>query len=278
MRKDLVSEINITSKSDCLIWQYPVDEQSFARTVKLNVGTGCQAVIYINGQPSQIYEAGLNTIAWKKATQKGNKINIVGINKDKQFKILFGIGGVPFNDRETKQSVLVGIHGECSCRVADGKKLYLTYGEAREKVTDEYVTDDLRAKLQEKLTTELSKKMSEFNYISLFTSVEKISDVIKEQYAEVLHNAGIELLVCSISKPHFPEGYDESRAEAIRNRTDSLYASKQTSDDELLKTIMQHKQVKQEEPVSKVTVCQHCKKENDLDAKFCKFCGRKLNK
>ena len=270
MRRDIQNEINITTQSDCLIWQYDVD-QDFSKTVRLNVGAGCQAAIYLNGKYQAMYESGSHMLAWKKATKNGDKVVVVGINKDKHFKLLFGVGGIPFNDRQTRQSVLVGIHGECSCRIADGLKIYLAYGQGRTKVTSEDITNDLRAKLQEKLTTELSRKLSEYDYFKVFTSIAEISDVVKGQYCDVLYSAGVELIDCSISKPHFPDGYDEERKEIIKNKTEALYGSKPT-DEQLLQEIIQH----QGEGRSNALICSNCKKENDTGSAFCKFCGKKL--
>ena len=273
MRRDIQNEINITTREDCLIWQYNVD-QDFARVVKLNVGTGCQAAIYINGVFQGIKEAGSHNLAWRNATRDGSRITIIGINKDKHFKLLFGVGGIPFNDRETRQSVAVGIHGECSCRVADGLKIYTAYGQSRAKVTSDDIIDDLRAKLQEKLTSELSTKLSEFDYFKVFTSVSELSNVVKQQYFGVLLNAGVELLDCSISKPHFPEGYDETRKSIVQQRQDAHYnAGKTKSDDELLKEIL----AKQPNGAAqKAIVCSNCHNENDANSAFCKFCGKKL--
>ena len=270
-KKNIQTEINITAQEGCLIWQCDV-EQEFSNVVRLNVGAGCQAAIYVNGVFQGIKDCGSHSLPWKDLTKKGGKITVIGINKDKQFKLLFGAGGVPFNDRQTRQSVLVGIHGECNCRVSDGHQIYLTYGQSRAMVTPEDVKEDLHAKLQERLIAELSRKLSEFDYFNVFTSVAEISDVVKEQYSDVLYKAGISLVSCSVSKPHFPEGYDESRKQLIDQSNSALFGSSPIDDREVIKEIFKNKGDAQ----ANVKICSNCNKENDANAMFCKYCGKKI--
>ena len=265
-KKDLLTEINVTSTPDCLIQKLTIDKSRYAKQVKLNVGTSCEASVYINGRLSGKYLEGAHELVLKKLSD-GDKLEIVGTSADKHFKILFGIGGIPFKDREARLDALVGIHGECSCKLIDGDKIYRAYGAERSKVTAEDLTDDLLAKLQERLTTELAKKLETYTYHEVFTSISDLSDIVKKQFNDVLKPAGVNLLECSLSQPNFPEDYLEKRDKAQKEKMDILYPKSESKDAALLKDLLQNK--------GKV-ICSHCNKENDADAKHCKYCGRKI--
>lgn len=276
--KKVQKEIDVFSRENCLIYKWEIDNTQIAKSTRLNVGTGCQAAVYYNGQLVQTYEPGAYTLDFKKAIRNHDIVTIVGISRDKHFKILFGVGGVSFKDREAGLSPRVGIYGECNCRLIDGNKIYAAYGAERDVVTAADINDDLHAKLQEKLGTELAKKLEEYTYHTVFTAVSDLSNIVKEQYWQVLQNAGIELIDCSISQPHFPDSYGEERDNAIKNKTDKLYQPTPTGDGELLKEILQNKNKEQEKKEKPNNKCPHCNKENDPKSKFCNFCGRKLNK
>ena len=265
-KKNLLTEINVTSAPDCLIQKITIDKSKYAKKVKLNVGTSCYAGVYINGRLSGNYPAGAHELLLKNLSD-GDKLEIVEISADKEFKILFGIGGVPFKDREVGLDVLVGIHGDCKCKLIDGNKIYVAYGAERSKVTAEDIANDLLTKLQERLTTELAKKLETYTYHTVFTSVSDLSDIVKKEFYSVLQPVGVNLLECSLSQPNFPEDYPEKREQAHKEKMGILYQNKQTNDADLLKDLLQNK--------GKVT-CAHCNKENDADAKHCKYCGRKI--
>lgn len=276
--KNVQKEINISSRENCLIYKSEIDTTLIAKNTRLNVGTSCQAAVYYNGQLVQNYEPGAYALNFKKAIKSNDIVTIVGICRDKHFKILFGVGGVPFKDREAGLNPPVGIFGECNCRLIDGNKIYAAYGAERDVVTADDITDDLHAKLKEKLVTELAKKLEEYTYHTVFTAVSDLSNVIKTQYYQLLQNAGIELIDCSISQPHFPDNYGEERDNSIKNKTDKLYQPIPTGDGELLKEILQNKNKEQEKKEKPNNKCPHCNKENNPNSKFCNFCGRKLNK
>ena len=269
-RKNIQNEINITAQDDCLIWQYDVD-QEFSKTVRLNVGAGCQVLLFHDGKCVGTVDR-TRDIDWKNASKNGGKNVIVGVNKDKHFKILFGAGGVPFNDRPARNTVNVGIHGECDCRVADGLKIFLAYGQTREKVTPDDVKEELHAKLQEQLVTALADKLQEYDYHSIFTSITEISQVVADQYKGILEDAGIQLVRCSISKPHFPDDYEQKRQELIAKATSSVFASTPVDDHDVIKEIFKNKG----DSKPNVKICANCKKENDANAMFCKYCGKKI--
>lgn len=278
--KDLQKEIYISSREDCLIYKVEVDVSQAAKVIKLRVEAGCQAAAYSNGQLIGTYEPKKD--AWeidlKKAKRSNDIVTIVGINIGRQFKILFGIGGIPFKDREAKLDVPVGLHGECNCRLIDGTKIYTDLGVDREKVTVEDVREKIEAGLKTIVTSEFANNLDKYTYHTIFGTLSELSGSVKKQSYEAFNKDGIELIDCFIEGIGFPEDYLEKREKAIKEKSDKIYQPIPAGDDELLNTILQNRDKEQEKKEHVTNKCPHCKKENDPKSKFCKFCGRKLNK
>lgn len=270
--KGKIKEIDISDDPKNLIYVVNLENDKSYKKARLNVGTGCQAGVYYNGRLQRNYLEGSYELDLATANKKNDKVKVIGMTLNKEFKISFGIGGIPFRDHEAGIDVLVGIHGECDCRLLDGNKIHEAFGEGYTEITADDISDKVFNKLTEHLGTEFAKKLEDYSYHEIFTSMSSLSDILKEEYFRVFRDVGIDLRSCSIDKPYFPEDYIARRADAIENKFNS-----KPDEEKILKDILNAKN-QQTKDEKKTLKCEYCNQENDANTKYCIRCGRKLNK
>lgn len=274
MRAEPLNEINVKSDNDNLIWLVDTESKKAGKTVKLTVGAGCMAIALVNDSFSRTYFSGTYELPWKNEEKKGNVIKVVGVNLQKQFKLKFGVGGVPFNDKPAKLTPLVGIHGECDCTVSDGRAIYEAFGAKAFTVSANDIADKMRLKFAEKLHSEFAIILEEYDYFSVHQSIGKLSDKVKELYADELAKSGILLKSCSIGAPYFPEDYNEQRRQELAKiESEKSGELQRIQDVNLIRDLTKNAEAKPKQSGKK---CPRCGNENNDGAVFCRNCGKKL--
>ncbi len=278
-----VDEINVNATdNEYLVWKICFDGVKFDKTVRLNVGTGCQALIYVNGVPSGApREAGAHELNMKKALKNNDKIEIVGVRRDAQFSIKFALIGenaVPYIDSEVQSQLQprVSIRGECYCKVLDGAKIYTAYG-CRDGISAEDVRKNIFGGITQILIDSLGKKLNEYSYFTIAQSLNDLSDTVKRLIEAQILNEGFLLERCSVELPYFGENYAALRAQAIENAKKE--ERRQDERDRAMRIVEKSVAAAKSDakPASKSGQCPKCGKKNAVDAKFCRFCGSKMN-
>lgn len=275
-----MQEIAITATdNDHLIWKVDTQGIKLGKTVKLNVGTGCQALIYINGaQNGGPREAGAHELNLKTVLRNKDKLEIIGVRRDAQFVIKFGLSesnSVPYEDKEAKLNTKVSVRGECYCKVLDGAKIYSTYG-CRDAVTAADVRENLFGDITQILIDSLAKKLGEYDYLTIAQSINDLSDTVKRLTEQKLFAEGFLLERCSVAQPFFGEGYGESRENAIK----AIKAEERKQDERDRELRIVEKSVAasaaKAQAEQKACKCAKCGKQNPAGTKFCQACGNKL--
>lgn len=274
-----VDEITVTATgNDNLIWKVTTDGVKFDKTVKLNVGTGCQAVIYLNGAlVGAPKESGSHDINMKKALKNGDKIDIIGVRRDAEFVIKFGLSSsnsVPYEDAEAKLTTKVSVSGECYCKVIDGSKIYSAYG-CPDAITALNVREKVFGGITQILVDSLGKKLKEFSYLEIAGSVNDLSATVKSLVEQRLAEQGILLQSCSVAMPYFGEDYAERRERAIKERE---HAEREQDEHDRAMRIVEKSIAASasSQDRSKTIKCNKCGKQNAVGTKFCQYCGSKL--
>lgn len=264
-----IKEFKVQSNSDYLIWQ--IDTTNFADKVKFFVDTGCSLLYYENGGYCDEYQPGSSyDIDLKKNAKKGKSVGLVGVNSEKEFKILFGVGGIPFHDRPVRLNPLVGIHGECTLRVLNGAKIRNKFGAASEAIGVDEVSEKLRIDLQAPITAILTEKLGEYTYNSLGSATVEIGKAVEEELRKLFQAEGLLLIRCSVSAPCFPEDYAKERNAVLGNEAEKA----EKEDDLSILTKLAEKGITASGG-DKEQTCPNCGA-IVKDAKFCPKCGREI--
>ena len=281
-----VKELAVSANdNESLIWKVDTNgiefpKLSFKKELKLIVGTGCQAIVYVNGQAiGAPMEAGAQTLNLK-MLKDGDRLEIIGVKRDAQFVIKFGLSesnSVPYVDSEAKLTTKVSVRGECYCKVVNGHKIYSTYG--CRNITAADVRNNIFGDITQILVDSLGKKLSEYSYLTIAQSVNDLSDTVKRLIEERLFSEGFLLERCSISQPFFGEDYGRLREQAIKD----IEADERRQDERLREMRIIEKSMSAKAaaapttpPVDPNPKCPKCGKQSPAGTKFCQFCGNKL--
>lgn len=267
--------VNATDNNN-LIWRVDTTGFKFNKMVRLNVGTGCQALVYINGKPDGApREAGSYELYMKKVLKNHDKVEIIGVRRDAQFDIKFGLSesnSVPYEDKKSKTHTKVSIRGECYCKVIDGEKIYAAYG-CQSAITPEDIRNNFFGEITQVLIDSLAKKLGEYDYLSIAQSVNDLSNTVKELTEKKLLAAGILLERCSVAQPYFGEDFGQQRRADLDDRDRE---KQQQDENEHIMRIVEKSVTANAQNDSKTLKCSKCGKQNPAGTKFCQFCGNKL--
>lgn len=277
----------VTPNSDYCIWVIPSNNLAYDTTV--TVDSGCQMLYIVNGQVRERVMNRTVVVNPKQDRRLNQMITLVGVNFEKVFEILCGVGQVPYKDREIGYETVVGANADMKVRVNDGWKLYTMFGNRNVKVDE--VNDLVRSKCQEIMSTELSKRLQNATYHTLTKGKMEMSNVLEENIAGVLSDMGLYLVngTFALGDFFFQPDYKKKRMEYGNQQADNQIESerikmeRQKSRMEMqtlegMARISAQAAAAQSAPTqgSSAKFCSNCGKEIAAGAKFCPECGVKL--
>ena len=105
-----VKQITVSPSTEYILWTE--DTSSIVYNTKVIVETGSKAVYYVNGEMDCEFAPGVHEINNKKERRENQSLKLIGYNKDKRFRVLFGASGIKYRDYEINEETDVGIHGK----------------------------------------------------------------------------------------------------------------------------------------------------------------------
>lgn len=286
--KEKVKSITVTANDQYVVWD--IDVSNVARDAILDVSQGCIAIYVVNGVLKSNNPAGRWVINGKEEQKYNSKLQLIGVNADRTFDVLCGVGGVPFKDYEINAETNVGAHGECKIRIYNPWTLCGALGKTNIRVED--IDEYISTKMSEILTTSLAAVLQKYDYSSINTQLSAISAEMKGQVSVAFEAIGIGIESFSIKGIHFPDEYKAKRekffdAENERRAAKEARREKERADRaeaEVIGTIMASRaKAPQNEAKSKdvaanvpVQYCPKCGMKISIDALFCPGCGKKL--
>ncbi len=247
--------LEIKPRGDCLVWENPPANGDFERHVHLSVPMGCQAFLVVDGSVTNTFNEGGHDLDLKLALKERKNILILGAICDRVFNLPIGAGGIGFYDRKSKTQMEAGVHGECTCRVIDGLRIYRSFGKTT--VTAEEVQERIRKILQQEIAAVLSGYLEENDYRSFGSCISDMSADIAKKYREnhIFFDQGIELVNFGLAVPVFSKASREDTE--VESCTDEewlrLHAAEETK-----------------------KKCSRCGSNVDGKAKYCPICGTEL--
>lgn len=208
----LVDEIVVQPNSDMFLWG--IDTSLLAYDAKLIVNMGCQVLYIVNGSLSNVFDAGRYVINPKKQRRENNSITLVGVNRGKTFSLVWGVGEIPFRDKDSKAETEIGMNGEYTLQLLQAANLYTAFGKADVSPAD--VAAKTRAKLAETLKSQLSRQLGNYSYLNIQSAQAQISDMIREAFSEEMFALGFTLTGFALKEIFFPEEFKQVRAEAMQ--------------------------------------------------------------
>ena len=206
----LVEEIVVKPDEEKFMWG--IDTSLLAYDAMLIVEMGCQALYLVNGRLARTFDAGRYVINPKKERRENNSISLVGVNRGKSFTLVWGVGEIPFRDRDSKVETEIGMNGEYTIQLLQPANLYTSLGKA--DVTPEEVAAKTRAKLSETLKTQLSKQLGGYTYLTIQSAQGQISEMIREEFSKQLFELGFSLQSFALKEIFFPDEFKQARAES----------------------------------------------------------------
>ena len=88
-----------------------VNLDNIVRDTLLTVGEGCSALYLVNGSLQSINTSGTWRINTKEEEKSKAQLRLIGVNSDKLYEIMFGVGGIHYKDWELNIETDVGAHG-----------------------------------------------------------------------------------------------------------------------------------------------------------------------
>lgn len=280
----LIEEIVVQPNNEKLMWS--IDTSRLAYDAELIVNMGCQVLYIVNGSLSNVFDAGKYIINPKKQRRENNIITLVGVNRGKTFSLVWGVGEIPYRDRDSKTETEIGMNGEYTLQLLRPATLYTTFGKT--DVLPKDIADKTRSKLAEILKTQLSKKLENYSYINIQSAQGQISDMIRDAFEKEMFQLGFALESFALREIYFPEEFKNKRIQDIAkgdeydNRLrkaaeEKLVRRRQREETDTMKEFLKgvNASAAHSEPSadSKCSVCGMICKAGTL---FCPKCGKKL--
>ena len=136
-------------------------------------------------------------------------MQLIGVNTEKTFDILCGVGGVPFKDMDLNIETTVGAHGECKIRITQPWTLYTSIGHSN--ITSDEVDEYVRLKMSEIMTTRLSEVLQRYDYDNIMTQQSKIADDLSGLFAVRMNDIGISVDSFALAGIKFSNDYLDKR-------------------------------------------------------------------
>lgn len=280
----LIEEIVVQPNNEKLMWS--IDTSRLAYDAELIVNMGCQVLYIVNGSLSNVFDAGKYIINPKKQRRENNIITLVGVNRGKTFSLVWGVGEIPYRDRDSKTETEIGMNGEYTLQLLQPATLYTTFGKT--DVLPKDIADKTRSKLAEILKTQLSQRVENYSYINIQSAQGQISDMIRDAFEKEMFQLGFALESFALREIYFPEEFKNKRIQDIAkgdeydNRLrkaaeEKLVRRRQREETDTMKEFLKgvNASAAHSEPSAdpKCPVCGMICKAGTL---FCPKCGKKL--
>lgn len=274
-------QIRIEPHNDLCLWHIDTDKIAYDTTVI--VGLGCQA-LYIENGGVNLFDVGRYCINAKKSRRDNKVIELVGVNRRKTFTLAWGVGGVPYKDKKTSLQTEIGMHGEYTIQVVKAVQLYSEFG--KHDVSPDNILHRMRAKLTEKLKSQLSLMLNNHSYHDIQSKQSEISDIIHNEFKKELFNIGVELTQFALTEIYFPDDFKErlmtsgDRLEEMLNQKDAERRERVAKMQELeaMKNFIVAVNSTAKQSINVSTRCSVCGLECQSNALFCPKCGNELKR
>lgn len=211
----VLSKIEIQPNDEFLVWK--IDGDYIAFDAELFVSSGCAAVSVINSVIDDIYAQGQYTVYPKRRKREIASIDIYGVNRDRHFTLNWGMGGVPYHDREYDLSCGVGANGALDISVYNPRALMSAFGFGK-NITAEMVEDKIRTPLAEYAKGKLSELLNKYTYYTINQGLDEMSKALYKKVDELCADMGILLNSFHVKGFHFSGGFDAQIAERINEK------------------------------------------------------------
>lgn len=280
----LLDEIEVTPAAELCTWK--IDTSRLAYDAKLVVGMGCQAMYIVNGSLANVFDAGRYVINPKRERKEGNSIALIGVNRNKNFTLAWGVGGIPYRDKKSRLETEIGLNGEYTIQLLQPGRLYAAFG--KEEIAPKEIALKTRAKLTEMLKSELGKRLSGYSYFDISSTQGEISKMIEEAFKEVLFDFGVSLKSFALKEIYFPDEF-KRKIKEWQEKEDDLDAAIRRQDEEKAERIRQRREMEAVEKLigkaepsgtsdakAAQVKCPVCGTLCVDGAVFCPKCGKKL--
>lgn len=280
----LTDEIVVQPDDEKLMWG--IDTSLLAYDAKLIVNMGCQVLYIVNGSLSNVFDAGRYIINSKKQRRENNNIALIGVNRGKTFSLVWGVGEIPFRDKDSKTETEIGMNGEYTLQLLQPATLYTSFGKA--DILPKDVADKTRSKLAETLKTKLAGQLGNYSYLNIQSAQGQISDMIREAFGKEMFELGFTLVSFALKEIYFPDEFKVGRLREIakgdeyedrlRKRDEEKRARRKQMEEadtmkEFLKGVNASGAYAEPAADLKCPVCGMVSKAGTL---FCPKCGKKL--
>jgi len=307
-KKDTIKNVVVKPSTEYVIWN--IDISNIERETILDVETGCSAIYLVNGNIKANNMPGRWVIKSKDEDKRGDNLKLIGVNTDKTFDILCGVGGVPYKDYETDVETNVGARGEAKVKIAQPYKVYSTL--CKDNITPQDMDEYIRNKLSEIMSTTLAQLIQKYDYQTVNTQLSVMSEHIFDLFSEECLKVGLQCDSFTINTIFFPDEFIERRkdyfdekirkkeekqarrekerevrldnetmmaqaeAQAIVNK--SLNETKQVSESKTVTVIDSNAPINNNTTVVRSTalICPNCKAPVKGDSNFCSKCGTRV--
>lgn len=277
----LQTEIVVEPKEGFCTWK--IDASRLAYDATLVVGMGCEVLYLVNGALSNLFDAGRYRINPRADRRDNNSISLIGVNRGKIFNLIWGVGEIPFRDKEIRAETVIGMNGEYAIQIYKPVKLYTAFGKA--DITPMEIVVKMRPKLTEMLKSQLAGQLKNYSYLDVQSKQSEISDTVRKTFDKELEEYGIGLKSFALKEIVFPDDFKQARREK-QAREDEYDDMLRREDEEKRHRLDQLREAKaMEEFISKLspsepqaaqTKCPVCGAACVSGAVFCPKCGKKL--
>jgi membrane protease subunit (stomatin/prohibitin family) len=282
--REKIKKIDVKLNPNFIMWEVNLD--NIVKETSLSVGEGCCAIYLVNGNLHSVSPAGNYIINTKEEYKNGASLRLIGVNSDKLYELMFGVGGVPYKDWELNVETLVGAHGTLKFRLINPWAIYAALGKIN--VTVEDIDDYIKPKIIEQARVQLAQLLQKYDYLSIQTQGEQLSKSLEEKLVDEFAPRGVEVQSFVLEEIFFNDEYKNKRKSVL----DAENAKKQAKQDkrekarELKEDLEAMKAIKDisggdddvEVFINLLTskYCPNCGTKNQSSAKFCSKCGAEL--
>ena len=233
---EITSIIKYEGDNSTFVWKHP--KEDFNTESQLIVHETQEAVLFLNGQPLDLFTSGRHTLKTANIPilQKIKNISTNGvspfhcevyfINKTEQLGIRWGTDStIQYIEPTYGFPISIGANGEMSLKATDSKKLLLKLVGTEKNLTQESVTKYFRSFLMTHVKSYIAQSMKE-SKISIFELDERLiefSNDLKEKLMPDFAEYGVSLerfFVTSVAKPDGAREYEEFKNLFYRQYSD----------------------------------------------------------
>ena len=226
-----ISKLEVSCPDGVVYKKIDFNQDELDKEVEFKCAANTNAVVILDGSIQGTNETGLD---WKFHRKNTNKVEIYALST-LPFKVLFGFGGYPFQERKTNLNTNLGFIGQCVLTInpyaKESFKSALNTFKNAEILVENEASNALRASIVEVIKGAVGTKFAKLNRAEVESKLYELKNEkggIADQLESFFASKGLDFSKGDFTiSVNFPADFEERYQEVLQSRADTKNAAKE---------------------------------------------------